>query len=199
MGLGVYIWWLCVCYMTLHDYSSLVEGESRGISLLCLNIISLTAIFKLLPPSGVRLVWVVPLQPALPGGRMPAAPRAAPQGCTTAAGGRGGLQHRGAVGGACGGWVAGQRQGQLHAEACQVVWGKETAGILFIFIILNLFRCVILNYHVWFFTFSFNWQLFNYYFTLIHRFYKLFNSLLVIFLIIIIYIITCFAYFMIYF
>ena len=27
-------WWLCVCYLTWHDYPSLVEGESRGILLL---------------------------------------------------------------------------------------------------------------------------------------------------------------------
>ena len=31
MGEGVYVEWLCVFYLTWHDYSSLVEGESRGI------------------------------------------------------------------------------------------------------------------------------------------------------------------------
>ena len=29
-------WWLCVCYLIWHEYSSLVEGESRGILLLYL-------------------------------------------------------------------------------------------------------------------------------------------------------------------
>ena len=32
-GLRGVCWWLCVCYMTWHDYQYLVEGESHGILL----------------------------------------------------------------------------------------------------------------------------------------------------------------------
>ena len=34
MDEGVYVWWLCVCYLSWHHYPSLVEGESHGILLL---------------------------------------------------------------------------------------------------------------------------------------------------------------------